>query len=767
MLEKEQKKKNLTCCIIAHRLSTIRQADKIVVLVDGRVVDQGTHDELMQQDRHDETYRRMVLASTLGRAAQADDDGRDGSLVSSRAVDIVSSYMMGSDPPGSVSEAAGASDGEHSLCQREKGGSSFALPAATASESSVPLYKQAMASLWSKTKNRRLAFLVGSLAALIGSGVLPVSGFVTGEGIAAISSGDLDYVRARGYFWALIFLALGFAAVTLYSIQGYYFEEASSYVSMILKRDSLRAVMSQSITYFDMGATPQAIGEQESDKGVLPHGSAANLSQHPASVTNGISVALGQSILCLGNATVCFGIGLGLSPKLALVAFAPLLLLPPLSYVTVTRLQGAEKYYGDRAERCSVYLSEQIDNIRTLTALGRQLSVLATFEEKARVVGILGSRRSLLLGTLAFAAGQSFMLIPSALIFWYSGILLAESDVAIAAIYGVFEVQIIAGFGVSRIVTLIPDISRALTSSQIVAGWLNLGKQKGTAGSSNPPDVAGDDRFHVGDLTFENVQLYYPQRPEHPALKGVNLTIRKGTTVALVGTSGSGKSTLLSLLSRFYDPSYGRVLLDGRDLKSLDVGKVRNSFALVSQDAVLFQGSVRENVALGAVRADQTSDESVRFACVQAGICDFVESLPDGFDTEIGLKGLELSGGQRQRLCIAVSHHKILTLHDRIRTLMAQAVSPLMQRALIRSPEVLLLDETTSALDAESEAVVQTALDKASKGRTTIMVAHRLSTVRNADCIHVFEEGNIIESGTHEQLLEARGRYLEVSYATQ
>jgi ATP-binding cassette subfamily B (MDR/TAP) protein 1 len=505
--------------------------------------------------------------------------------------------------------------------------------------------------LWSKSKNRRLTLAVGTIATSLGAAIFPVSGYVTGEGIAAISASDLEAVRSRGYFWALIFLALGCAAVILYTMQGYFIDEASSYICTVLKRDSLESILSQSMTYFDLASTAEEQADSKKDDSVT--GSAANLSQHPSNIATGISVAFGQSILCLGNVLASFGIGLGLSWKLTLVAFAPLLLIPPLSYVTITRLQGAEKHYTHRAERCSTYLSEQVDAIRTVIALGRQRSVSATFEEKAKVRDRVASRRSLLLGTLAFAAGQSFMLIPAGLIFWYSGMLLAQGEIGTAAIFGVFEVQIISGFAMARFVSLIPDISRAIASSRVVFSWLSMTKQEGSIDSREA--VVADEAFKIGDIEFENVILHYPQRPEYPALKGVSLTIKRGSTVALVGTSGSGKSTLLSLLSGFYEPTSGRVLLDGKDLRSLDVRKVRSRCALVSQDAVLFQGTVAENIALGATRPEQASDESIRFACEQAGVLDFVQSLPEGFDSEIGLKGLELSGGQRQRLCIAVS----------------------------------------------------------------------------------------------------------------
>jgi ATP-binding cassette, subfamily B (MDR/TAP), member 1 len=195
---------------------------------------------------------------------------------------------------------------------------------------------------------------------------------------------------------------------------------------------------------------------------------------------------------------------------------------------------------------------------------------------------------------------------------------------------------------------------------------------------------------------------------------------------------------MISLLERFYDPTRGNITFDEQDIKSISPGSYRAEIALVQQEPVLFHGSIRENIALG-IEGEDPTDEAITVACKQANIHDFVLSLPDGLGTSCGSQGLQLSGGQRQRIAIA--------------------------RALIRQPRLLLLDEATSALDTESEKVVKKALDTASQGRTTIAVAHHLSTVKDADCILVFSHGKIIEVGTHEQLLQRKGVYYEMCLA--
>lgn len=231
--------------------------------------------------------------------------------------------------------------------------------------------------------------------------------------------------------------------------------------------------------------------------------------------------------------------------------------------------------------------------------------------------------------------------------------------------------------------------------------------------------------------------FHYPTRPNHPVLRKINLKIRQGQNIGLVGPSGCGKTTIIALLERFYDISSGEILINGKPLTKIDIKAYRERASLVSQETTLYQGTVRENITLGLNQ--DVSDEEVFQACKDANIHEFIQSLPEGYNTEAGSKGLTFSGGQRQRLATA--------------------------RALLRSPEFLFLDEATSALDTESERMVQAALENAKKGRTTIAVAHRLSTVQDCDAIFVLESGRIVETGTHQELLRMKGRYFEMCKA--
>jgi len=250
------------------------------------------------------------------------------------------------------------------------------------------------------------------------------------------------------------------------------------------------------------------------------------------------------------------------------------------------------------------------------------------------------------------------------------------------------------------------------------------------------PEINADEDVGVtlpniyGKLSFQDVDFTYPTRPDTPVLRKFNLDISAGKTVALVGPSGSGKSTIVQLLERYYDPVAGTILIDDVNVKDLSLKWYRRNVGMVAQEPILFSGTIKENILFGNPSA---TTEEIEEAAKFANAYEFIMQQPDGFDTLLGEKGTQLSGGQKQRVAIA--------------------------RAILKNPKILLLDEATSALDTESESLVQDALDKLMKGRTTIIIAHRLSTVRNADAIVVMKKGKVVEIGTHEELMELNGLY--------
>lgn len=314
-----------------------------------------------------------------------------------------------------------------------------------------------------------------------------------------------------------------------------------------------------------------------------------------------------------------------------------------------------------------------------------------------------------------------------ALGFWYGTQLLANGEYSITQFFVIYISAVFGGQAAAQFFTYTTSITKAKGGTNYML-WLRTVKANICDNEENRGKGPSGDDLPIG---LEDIEFRYMQRSAARVLRGISLRIEPGTYAAFVGPSGCGKSTIISLLERFYDPSSGRITLDEKDISLMSPTLYRRYMSLVQQEPPLYMGSVRENIAIGLDY--EPSEEEVREACRQANVLEFVSSLPEGLATPCGSKGLQFSGGQRQRIAVA--------------------------RALIRKPHLLLLDEATSALDTQSEKIVQKALDEAASTRTTIAVAHRLSTIQHADVIFVIEDGKIAEMGTHEELQRLRGRY--------
>jgi ABC-type multidrug transport system fused ATPase/permease subunit len=302
---------------------------------------------------------------------------------------------------------------------------------------------------------------------------------------------------------------------------------------------------------------------------------------------------------------------------------------------------------------------------------------------------------------------------------WYGVTLSISGEMSVGQLISFVLYSTFVGASFGGIAELYAQIQKAVGATERVFELLDETPEKINGTSSSNFDKI------QGNVTFQNVSFFYPSRPEIQVLKDVNFTANFGQKIAIVGPSGAGKSTISSLLLRFYDILDGSILIDGKNIYDYDLESLRGNMSIVPQDVILFGGSIRENIAYGKPTA---TEEEILLAAKQANALDFVNGFPEKFDTLVGERGIKLSGGQRQRIAIA--------------------------RALLKNPSILILDEATSSLDSESEKLVQEALEYLMEGRTSIIIAHRLATIRNADAILVLNDGVIAESGTHKELLE-------------
>lgn len=313
---------------------------------------------------------------------------------------------------------------------------------------------------------------------------------------------------------------------------------------------------------------------------------------------------------------------------------------------------------------------------------------------------------------------------------------MSDGEYTTTQFFAIFIAVIFGGEAAAAFFQYSTSLTKAQTAANLMF-WLRRTASDPETDSTSPEDDEKAASQPVG-LDFDSLTFAYPTRPNTDVLQGIDVNIPPGSFAAFVGPSGCGKSTTISLLERFYEPTTGSIKINNAPLTAQTPRNHRSRLALVQQEPTLYQGSIRDNIALGSASHRPANDAQIQIACRQANILDFVQSLPEGLDTPVGGRGSQLSGRQRQRIAIA--------------------------RALIRDPRILLLDEATSALDTESERMVQAALSEAAADgrRTTVAVAHRLSTIRHADCIFVFEAGRIVEAGTHGELVAEGGRYADM-----
>ncbi|EZF69700.1 hypothetical protein H105_07826 [Trichophyton soudanense CBS 452.61] len=684
---------NRTTIVVAHRLSTIRNADNIIVMSNGSVVEQGRHDELM---------RRGGMYSTLVEAQQMDippqhpveEAEEKHVLEKERTREIVTkaSIEVNPCPDGSLHDRH-----QHNTQEEQR-----------------PTFKTYFQIVAQLNREEAPVIFTGVFLCFIAGCVIPVQSVFFAESINVVSLPPSQYTQLRNEinFWCLMFLMIAIVNCIAWVGQGTCFSYSTERLSHKGRYQMFRSILRQDQAFFDQ-------------KEHSPGGLSSFLSTAPTELAGLSGAVIGACLTFIATIAGGFILSLAVGWKLALVCAATIPIMTGSGYIRLRVLSLFDGQMRATHQEGAIYASEIITVIRSVASLTLESHVL---DEYSRILAQRAAKtmRFILITSTLYAASQSFTFFCMALAFWYGGTLLADSEYSMLQFFICF-VSLISGAQIAgAIFNFAPDMSKALHAGQRVKELFELKPRIDTWDNSGQRINGSTGQIDIVDVSFR-----YPNRPERLVLDRLNLSIGRGQYVALVGSSGSGKSTVIRLLERFFEPTEGKILVDGKDISQLNINDYRSLMSLVSQEPTLYEGSIRDNILLGTER-EVGEDELVQ-VCKKANIYEFISSLPDGFATLVGTGGTMLSGGQRQRLSIA--------------------------RALLRNTQILLLDEATSALDSESEKVVQDALDNATKERTTIAIAHRLSTIQNADFICVLDHGRVVEKGTYAQLLAKRGLF--------
>jgi len=698
-----------TTLVVAHRLSTVRNADCISVVQQGKIVEQGPHDELVMNP--DGAYSQLIrLQESKEEEEQKPERHVSDSRSKSRSLSLkrsISRGSMGNSSQHSLTLPIGMPGSVELLEGNDENWEEDEKEQARDGDREAPK-KAPMGRLASLNKPEVPILVLGSLAAGVHGVLFPLFGLMISNAIKTFYEPP-HQLKKDASFWGLMCVVLGIVSILSIPVEYFLFGVAGGKLIERIRALSFRSIVHQEVAWFD---------DPKNSSGAL----GARLSVDALNVRRLVGDNLALAVQVTSTLIAGFVIAFVADWKLTLIILCVMPLSGVQGYAQVKFLKGFSQDAKILYEDASQVATDAVSSIRTVASFCAEKRVTTIYDDKCEASKKQGVRTGMV-GGLGFGFSFLMLYLTYGLCFYVGAQFVRHNKSTFGDVFNVFFALMMATIGVSQTSALASDSTKAKDSAVSIFALLD---RKSQIDSSIDEGSTLDEVR--GDIDFRHVGFKYPSRPDIQIFSDFTLHIPSGKTVALVGESGSGKSTVISLLERFYNPDSGTISLDGVEIKSLKVNWLRDQMGLVGQEPILFNDTIRANIAYGK-HGEVTEEELVKVARA-ANAHEFISSLPQGYDTTVGERGVQLSGGQKQRVAIA--------------------------RAILKDPRILLLDEATSALDAESERIVQDALDNVMVGRTTVIVAHRLSTIKSADIIAVLKDGVIVEKGRHEALMNIK-----------
>ncbi|KAF1850312.1 ABC multidrug transporter-like protein [Cucurbitaria berberidis CBS 394.84] len=694
-----------TTLVIAHRLSTIKNAHNIVVVAKGAVVQQGSHQTLLEDTSG--AYSKLVLAQQLAVSTVRlvyDNSEEDMKTKWERIIAEKESYEA-----------------------HVESGTTIAGLSVPMSRLSPSIFRSINTILLERKENWH-NYLIILVAAMGAAGNNPLQAYLFGRLISSFAYWG-EQLRSSTSTLCLMLLAVAAGVGLCYFALGWISNQVSASTVSTYRKEYFRNIITKRISFFD---------EPSNSTGLLT----ARIATDPAQLQQLLGINMAMVLISVFSLIGCVTIAIYFHWEFALVVMAPS--IPIILAGGWYRVAYEVKFEARNNEvfaESARFATEAIGAIRTVASFTLEGDICRRYDNLMKA-HIFKSWKEARVSSLAFAASDSLVLLCIAFALWYyryGGSLLARSKLLpfnfLVAYLAIIQGSLAAGQWLS----FGPNIAQVSAAANRILKMRQSDLEDEDTVSARFREtyrwtLPANLLWKGADIKFRNVWFTYPTR-KIPALRGLSLNIPHGQFAAIVGSSGSGKTTIISLLERFYEPDRGMIWYNDDKIASMPLKVLRKRMSLVAQEPYLFRGTMRENILLG-VDDNYVNEDILHQACRDAGIHAFISSLPHGYDTDVGTGGVSLSGGQKQRISIA--------------------------RALIRDPSVLLLDEATSSLDSETEKEVQAVFERTGKGRTMVVVAHRLATVQKADIIFVMDQGSVVEQGNHASLLSRKKLYWQM-----